>query len=167
VRATVEAGAKSVRQPADSPGQSGYFGDMFKQRIFFLSGALALTLASACAVAYASEDTATPGSPRISETRSGEVMSLASLQSRLRQTKAISMGGKLGLKIEIDNLVFQFRLAHDSGREVAFLRQPYDALLAKIRSSLVRDPQLSMDIAVSSEAIWGVLTDPTKFAPLG
>lgn len=140
---------------------------MYKQRLFFLSGALALTLISVCASVYASGDAAAPVTSGISETRGGEVMSLASLQARLRQTKAISLGGKLGLKMEIDNLVFKFRLAHDSGREVAFLRQPYDALLAKIRSSLVRDPQLSMDIAMSSEAIWGVLTDPTKFAPLG
>jgi hypothetical protein len=166
-RARPESGPRSVRQPTDPVWQFAYFADMHKQRIVFLSGALALTLFSACAAVYASDGTATSGSPGISETRGGEAMSLASLQSRLRHTKALTIGGKLGLKLEIDNLVFKFRVAHDSGREVAFLRQPYDALLAKIRSSLVRDPQLSMDIAVSSEAIWGVLTDPTKFAPLG
>jgi hypothetical protein len=148
-------------------GQDAYLGDMYNQRMFFLTGALALTLASGYAAVHASDDAATPRGPGISETRSGEVMSLGSLQTRLRQTKAISLGGKLGLKMEIDNLVFKFRIAHDSGREVAFLRQPYDTLLAKIRSSLARDPQLSMDIATSSEAIWDVLTDRTNFAPLG
>lgn len=38
---------------------------------------------------------------------------------------------------------------------------------ARIKSLLVRDPQLVTDIAMSREAIWDVLTDRTKFAGLG
>ena len=137
-----------------------------KASMVFLSGALALTILSVCASAFA-EEHVTPAGQSISETQGGDAMSLGSLKERLRGTKAISLTGKLGLKMEIDSLVGKFRVAHDSGSEVRSLRQPYDSLLARIKSLLVRDPQLVTDIALSREAIWDVLTDRTKFAGLG
>lgn len=137
-----------------------------KASLVFLSGALALTILSVCASASA-EEQVTPAGQGISETRGGEPMSLGSLKERLRGTRAISVTGKMGLKADIDSLMGKFRIAHGSGSEVRSLRQPYDSLIARINSLLVRDPQLATDIAMSREAIWDVLTDRTKFASLG
>ncbi len=136
-----------------------------KASLFFLSGALALTILSISASVFAEEEQAAPAGQGLSDTR-GESMSLGALQDRLRGTRAISLAGKLGLKADIDSLLGKFRAAHGSGREMRSLRQPYDSLLAKISSLLIRDPQLAFDIAMSREAIWDVLTDRTKFAGL-
>jgi hypothetical protein len=79
----------------------------------------------------------------------------------------MSVFQKLELQKEVNELVAQFRQAH-SGRstEVSTLRRPYERLIASIQSRLGRDPQLAGEISASREAIWGVLTDRTKFASI-
>ena len=97
----------------------------------------------------------------------GEEIGLASLEERLKQTKAISPLKKLGLKGEIDNLLAKFRVAHAGGQpDLIALREPYDKLILKIRGMLARDPQLARDIVASKDAIWDRLADRTRFASL-
>jgi hypothetical protein len=138
-----------------------------KASLLILSGALLLTILSGCAVAAGHEFHADPRNYGVPETRETEALSLDSLRQRVRGTQAISLGDKIGLKVEIDTLVGKFRAAHQGGNEVGFLRRPYDSLIARLRSMLVRDPVLASDIAVSREAIWDVLADRTKFAGRG
>ena len=120
-------------------------------RLALLSGALAASLATTSIAA--------PGT--------GESMDLQGLEKRVRATRAISAFQKLELQREVNELLAQFRQAH-SGQtaEISTLRRPYERLIASIQSRLGRDPQLAGEISASREAIWGVLTDRTKFASL-
>ncbi len=137
-----------------------------KTKMLFLTSALAVSLLSSCAVALATEGIDRPTGQGFSETHKTEVFGLGSLRERLRETAALSFGAKLGLKIEIDGLLERFRVAHETGGEMRTLRRPFDSLLTRIRLSLDRDPQLAVDIGASQDAIWGMLTDPAKFAKM-
>ncbi len=133
----------------------------------FLSGALAISIASACAAAYGAEVYETHADLYAMTSRS-QALSLTTLESRLHNTPALTLVEKLAMKSDIAGLMASFRLAHAGGTpEVEELRQPYDRLLSKIRARLGRDPQLATDIAVSREAIWEVLSDHAKFASRG
>jgi hypothetical protein len=94
---------------------------------------------------------------------------LTSLEKRLRETSAIGVFTKLSLKNQVDDLLEQFAAFHQ-GRDTAnlrALRESYDLLLLKVLSLLQdKDPALASDIAGSREALWKLLTDPTKFANL-
>jgi hypothetical protein len=96
-------------------------------------------------------------------------LDLKSLQTRLKETKAIGVFTKLALKNQVDDLLDHFR-AFYQGRiktTLAELRQPYDMLLLKVLALLQdADPPLAGAIAASREAIWGILADPSKFATL-
>jgi hypothetical protein len=106
-------------------------------------------------------DAMRPAQPRTEE------LSLAVLEDRLRETRAINPWKKLELKGDIDDLLAHFRVAHSNGSvEVAQLRDPYTRLMAKIQGLLKKDPKLARDITASREAIWGVLADRTQFASL-
>ena len=87
--------------------------------MYILSGALVLTILSACGATFGFEAQAKTASPA-SEVRVPEPLSLDALRQRLRETQ-----------------------------------------------SLVRDPQLAIDIAVSREAIRDVMADPSKFDDAG
>lgn len=135
-----------------------------KTRMKFLLGAVAAAFASTClAVPLIDENT----NAQIQASPGAEELNLATLEDRLRETKAISGLKKLGLKSEIDNLLARFRIAHAGGRpEVVALRDPYEKLIAKIQGLLPRDPQLARDITASKGKIWAVLADRTQFAGL-
>jgi len=94
-------------------------------------------------------------------------LDLASLETRLRDTKAIGVLTKIALKNQVDDLLNQFR-AFYSGKlktTLADLRRPYDLLVLKVLSLLQdSDPSLAAAIVASREAIWGILSDPVKFA---
>lgn len=96
-------------------------------------------------------------------------LDLPSLEKRLRETKAVGVFTKITLKNNVDDLVNQFREYH-RGREKSMLvelRQRYDMLLLKLLSLLQdSDPTLAQTIVASREAIWGILTDPAKFATI-
>ena len=96
-------------------------------------------------------------------------LDLASLEKRLRETKAIGVFTKIALKNQVDDLLNQFR-AHYQGRvsvTLAQLRQSYDLLLLKVLSLLQDGDQLlARAIVASRDAIWGILADPAKFATL-
>jgi hypothetical protein len=96
-------------------------------------------------------------------------LDLTTLETRLKETKAIGVFTKITLKNQVDDLLDQFR-AYYQGRAkttLAELRQPYDRLLLKVLSLLQDgDPELAREIVTSREAIWGILADPAKFATL-
>jgi hypothetical protein len=94
-------------------------------------------------------------------------LDLGSLEQRLKDTRAIGLFTKLSLKNQVDDLLNQFRAFHKKQATVTLveLRQKYDLLLLKVLSLLQDgDPPLAAAISFSREALWGILTDPEKFA---
>ena len=97
----------------------------------------------------------------------GHEMNLTDLEQRVRDTRAISVFQKLALQREVNDLLARFRNAYSGNQnEVSSLRRPYERLIASIQAQLGRDPKLASEISASREAIWGVLTDRSKFASL-
>ncbi len=96
-------------------------------------------------------------------------LDVATLEQRLKDSKAIGVFTKIALKNQVDDLLNQFR-AFYQGRlktTLAALRQPYDMLLLKVLALLQDgDPPLARTIAASREAIWGILADRDKFNSL-
>jgi hypothetical protein len=93
-------------------------------------------------------------------------LDLASLEKRLKETKAIGLMTKISLKNQVDDLLDKFRAYYrkQTHTSLAELRRPYDLLLLKVLSLLQdSDPTLARDIVTSREAIWGILADPVKF----
>src|SRR5262249_45583458 len=96
-------------------------------------------------------------------------LDMKALEQRLRDTSAIGVFTKLSLKNQVDDLLQQFRAFHgkQSNATLGDLRQRYESLLGKWLGLLQSgDPDLARAIAASREAIWGILTDPRKFATL-
>jgi hypothetical protein len=96
-------------------------------------------------------------------------LDLTSLTERLRGTKAIGIFTKITLKNQVDDLLGHFR-EHYRGKPtptMAELRRSFDLLMMKVLSLLQNDDQTLASAVVSSrEAIWGLLSDPDKFAAL-
>ena len=96
-------------------------------------------------------------------------MDLKSLETRLRETKAIGVFTKLTVKNQVDDLLERF---HDfyKGRlrtTLTELRRAYDLLVLKVLTLLQdADPPLASALAASRESIWGVLSNPEKFSTL-
>jgi hypothetical protein len=107
--------------------------------------------------------------PGLGKQEASPPLDLATLEKRLRETNAIGAFTKISLKNQVDDLLDQFR-AYYQGRvktTLAELRQSYDMLLLKVLSLLQDDdPSLARMIVASREPIWGILTDPAKFATL-
>jgi hypothetical protein len=96
-------------------------------------------------------------------------LNLADLEQRLRDTHAIGVFTKLSLKNQVDDLLSAFRTLYKGPDKhpSAELRQRYDLLLLKVLSLLQdSDPSLASAISSSREAIWGILSDPNKFAAI-
>jgi hypothetical protein len=94
-------------------------------------------------------------------------LDLTSLETRLKETKAIGVLTKIALKNQVDDLLNQFRAYYKGTLKttLAELRRPYDLLVLKVLSLLQdSDPTLASAIVASREAIWGILSDPVKFA---
>jgi hypothetical protein len=96
-------------------------------------------------------------------------LDLGGLEARLRDTHAIGVFTKLSLKNQVDDLLDEFRVFYRASNKnpTAELRQHYDVLLIKVLG-LLRDgdPTLAAAVSTSREAIWGILSDPDKFAKL-
>ena len=96
-------------------------------------------------------------------------LDMKSLETRLKETKAIGVFTKIALKNQVDDLLNQFR-AHYQGQSKttrAELRRAYEMLLLKVLALLQdSDPPLAGAIVASREAIWGILADPAKFATI-
>jgi hypothetical protein len=107
--------------------------------------------------------------PRPEMKETSPPLDLTTLETRLKETKAIGVFTKIALKNQVDDLLNQFR-AYYQGRAkttLAELRQPYESLILKVLALLQdSDPELAHAIVASREAIWGILADPAKFATL-
>ena len=100
-------------------------------------------------------------------TASVAALDLKGLEQRLRDTHAIGVFTKLTLKNQVDDLLTEFKSFHQGRRGITLtqLRQQYEVLLLKVISLLQNDdPSLAGAVSSSRDAIWGVLTDPQKFA---
>jgi hypothetical protein len=96
-------------------------------------------------------------------------LDLASLEQRLKDSKAIGVLTKITLKNQVDDLLNQFRAFYQGKlkADLAVLRRSYDLLVLKVLSLLQdSDQALATAIAASREAIWGILSDPAKFATI-
>lgn len=96
-------------------------------------------------------------------------LDLASLEKRVRETKAIGALTKIALKNQVDDLVEQFRNYYQGKlkTDLAQLRRAFDLLVLKFVSLLQdNDQPLASAIVASREAIWGILSDRTKFATI-
>ena len=96
-------------------------------------------------------------------------LDLASLEQRLKDTKAIGVLTKITLKNQVDDLLNQFRAFYQGKlrSDLADLRRSYDRLVLKVLSLLQdSDQALATAIVASREAIWGILSDPAKFAKI-
>ena len=94
-------------------------------------------------------------------------LDLTALEQRLRDTHAIGLFTKLSLKNQVDDLLAQFKDFHSRGSRVSLteLRQKFELLLVKVVTLLQdNDPSLATAVSSSREALWGVLSDPKKFA---
>jgi hypothetical protein len=134
-------------------------------RLAFISGALAAFFATTSFAAGSGDYWAPTAASQIAS--GGHEMDLQELERRVRATRAISVLQKLELQREVNELLARFRQAHASQTaEISTLRRPYERLVASIQARLGRDPQLAGEISASREAIWGVLTDRSKFASI-
>jgi len=119
-------------------------------------------LASAAAPAKAE-------APAPATTAAPPPLDLRSLETRLRETKAIGVFTKLTVKNQVDDLLERFRDFY-KGRlkaTLAELRRAYDMLVLKVLALLQdADPPLASALAASRESIWGILSDPEKFSTL-
>ena len=96
-------------------------------------------------------------------------LDLKALENELKATKAIGVMTKLSLKNQVDDLLSQFRAFYQGKLKttLAELRRPFDLLVLKLLALLQdSDPTLAAAIVASREAIWGILSDRTKFASL-
>jgi hypothetical protein len=107
--------------------------------------------------------------PSEDKQKAAPTLDMASLEKRLRETKAIGFFTKLSLKNQVDDLRERFRAFHEarSGATLAELRERYDLLLLKVLSLLQdSDPRLARDISASREVLWSLIADPVKFRKL-
>jgi hypothetical protein len=129
------------------------------------AAAAASAVTSAAAAGAANEPAAAsrPAAP------TAPALDLATLEQRLRDTRAIGLFTKLSLKNQVDDLLDQFKAFHhgQSPPTLPQLRQRYELLLLKV-VTLLQDGDAPLAAAISSsrEAIWQILTDPQKLARL-
>jgi hypothetical protein len=112
---------------------------------------------------------ATAAKPQSVAAPAAATLDLASLEQRLKDTRAIGVFTKLSLKNQVDDLLDDFRAFYKVAKvhPSAELRQRYDLLLLKVLSLLQdSDPPLAAAISSSKEAIWNILADPDKLAKL-
>ena len=107
--------------------------------------------------------------PALGKRQASPSLDLASLENRLKETKAIGFLTKIALKNQVDDLVNQFRAYYQGSVKttLAELRQRYELLLLKVLSLLQDgDRSLATAIGASREAIWGIFADRQKFAAI-
>lgn len=110
-----------------------------------------------------------PQKPAAAARVAASTLDLNALEQRLKDTDVIGVFTKIALKNQVDDLLKRFKEYHERDGKSALtqLRQSYDQLLLKVNDVLKNgDPSLAGEIMGSREAIWGVLSDPVKFAKL-
>jgi len=109
------------------------------------------------------------GAPLVARAPAAAPLNLKALTQQLRETKAIGIFTKIALKNQVDDLLDGFRKHYQDNPKLALtdLRRSFDLLMMKVLSLLQdSDQQLASAIVSSREAIWGLLSDPKKFATL-
>ena len=124
----------------------------------------------------APEPPATPLAPTAAPAMHGDqgatsqpTLDLASLEQRLRDTRAIGVFTKLSLKNQVDDLLAAFKEFHQGHTPptLSALRQTYELLLMKVVTLLQNgDPGLASAVSASRDSIWALLADPRKFAQI-
>ena len=110
----------------------------------------------------------TPAAPAVASTAAAP-LDLTALKEKLKATKAIGVFTKISLKNQVDDLMKQFSDYYQGKAKTTMpeLRRSYDLLLMKVLSLLQdSDQKLASEVVSSREAIWGLLSDPKKFATL-
>jgi hypothetical protein len=90
------------------------------------------------------------------------------LQTRLRETKALGVFTKLEIKDQISSLLDKVRKRHETGtNNWSDLREAFDLLVLKVMTLLQdQDAELASELARARESLWAVLADPVRFAKL-
>jgi hypothetical protein len=97
-----------------------------------------------------------------------EPFEFATLERRLRKTKALGLFTKLALKNQIDDLLERVRKFHRrGGDDTTRLRDEFELLLLKLMTLLQKEEAgLAADIATARGELWAILVDPARFAEL-
>lgn len=118
--------------------------------------------------ATAVADPGVPGPPGATVDAAGtDALDIETLETRLRETRAIGLFTKLSLRNQVSDLLEDFRRFHQGpgGGPLERLHQRFDLLLMKVLSLLQDDdPALARDIAASRDALLQRLADPRTFA---
>ena len=107
--------------------------------------------------------------PELAKQKASPPFDLTALEQRLQETQAIGVLAKIALRNQVDDLLSDFRGFHNGKVKttLAELRRPYDLLVFKLLLLLQdSDPSLAAAVVGSREAIWGILSDPAKFAAI-
>ncbi|HEY2967189.1 MAG TPA: hypothetical protein VGK75_02380 [Casimicrobiaceae bacterium] len=107
--------------------------------------------------------------PELAKQIASPPFDLTSLEQRLKETHAIGVLAKIALRNQVDDLLSQFRAFHNGkvNTTLVELRRPYDLLVLKVLWLLRdNDPSLAAALVASREALWGILSDPAKFATI-
>jgi len=161
VSPSAAATVESARAPAATPSTSVSAG----QRDTKATPPTAKVPPSAPAAQAPKKDGASPDVAK----RTAPPLDLASLETHLKETKAIGLLTKIALKNQVDDLLDEFRAFYQGKLKttLAELRRSYDLLVLKVLTLLQDgDPPLASAIVASREAIWGILSDPAKFATI-
>jgi hypothetical protein len=155
-----------VVRPAEParPGSKG--GNLAKPAASTPPGAA--KVAASPSPATASVKSPTPAPPLVNPALPPP-LDLKSLETRLKDTKAIGVFTKLALKNQIDDLLERFRAFYQGRIKTSLveLRRTFDMLVMKTLALLQdADPPLAGALALSRESIWGILSDPAKFATI-
>ena len=153
------SGATQATKPATTPAPNG------------ANPAPKAATKTAPPVAKAPTPPVTPPKPAAATVASTVVapLDLTALKEKLKATKAIGVFTKISLKNQVDDLMKQLS-DHYQGKgktTMPELRRAYDLLLMKVLSLLQdSDQKLASEVVSSREAIWGLLSDPKRFATL-
>lgn len=110
-----------------------------------------------------------PPAPPVVKPAAAPPLDLKSLETRLRETKAIGSFSKVALKNQVDDLLERFKAFYEGRIKTSLveLRRAFDLLIMKTLALLQEaDPPLAGALASSRESIWAVLSDPAKLNTL-
>ena len=90
------------------------------------------------------------------------------LETRLRETKALGFFTKLELKNQIDSLMQEVRDYHQQeAGNLPEIREEFDLLVMKVMTLLQdEEAELASEIANAKGELWAILADPQRFADL-
>ena len=96
-------------------------------------------------------------------------MDLDRLEDRLRHTKALGLFTKLELKGQVEDLVDELEIYHQSKSNLSLeqLEEHFNLLVMKLLLLLQDDdPQLHHEIASARPTLWIALSDPVQFSTI-